>query len=110
MQTSQADQTDQHRHSQDCQSDSEISRHYLAPGFPGAPPAPRDAFTVCTIAVASGAAIATSWLASVTATFESSMAIAGPATDRNPRTATAEDTAGEPAKRNVKSACRMSAK
>jgi hypothetical protein len=38
------------------------------------------------------------------------MAIAGPATDRNPRTATAEDTAGEPAKRNVKSACKVSAK
>jgi hypothetical protein len=63
-----------------------------------------------TTAVATGAAMATSSLGSETPTFETSIATAGAATERNPRTATAEDAAGEPAKCKVKSACKRSAK
>lgn len=59
---------------------------------------------------ASGSAMAAKEFGSETATLEISTAIAGPATDRNPRTAAGSAATGEPENRCASSPCSKSAK
>src|SRR5271156_1280188 len=109
MQAAQTDQPDQHSYSQNRQRDSKVTRHYLVSGAAVEPAACREATIAWTIAVETGAAIATSSFGSETVTLEISTATAGAPTERNTRTATAEDALGDPGNRCAKSACSTSA-
>jgi hypothetical protein len=95
VQPAQADQTDQDGARQNAESDSKVSRHHFIP----IEPAGRNTTMLRTTDVASGSAIPVNASGVEPVTLDISMATAGAAIERRPRTATPVEVTGEPENR-----------